>query len=481
MFDVITPTQMKELEALAFSSGIKSIDLMEKAAECVADELIKLIGGVCEKQVVFFCGKGNNGGDGLAAARIFHKLGGQSFVVMQGEPKTEDALLNFQRLIECNIPVSDSLPEGITFDGAVDALLGIGLSGPLSDELKWTIKTINHLNLPMLSVDISSGMDALTGNCQGGCIRADRTLTFQYPKPGHFLTLERESVGELVTADIGLTAHAADFNLISSLQADDLIACLPRRVHSAHKGGNGRVLMYCGSLGMAGAAAMAALGCMRAGAGLTYITCEENIIPILQVLAPNAQCLPIDKVLGEVPKHDVFLAGCGLGQEKQVWQNILKIYSPDVPTVFDADALNLLAASPIRLSQKTVMTPHIGEAARLLGLKPMQVADDMLSSSQELADRYGAVVLLKSHCSVIRSQKKVSLNTLTAPVLAKGGSGDALAGMVAGLLAQGLPPFDAARTASLWLSKTALSAQEEGGLYSPLTADILALMGKASI
>lgn len=127
------------------------------------------------------------------------------------------------------------------------------------------------------------------------------------------------------------------------------------------------------------------------------------------------------------------------------------------------------------------MTPHIGEAARLLGLKPMQVTDDMLSSSQELADRYGAVVLLKSHCSIIRSQNKVSLNTLAAPVLAKGGSGDALAGMVAGLLAQGLPPFDAARTASLWLSKTALSAQEEGGLYSPLTGDILALMGRTSI
>lgn len=481
MFEVITPSQMKELETLVFKSGMKSIDVMETAAECLVDELIKLVGGPSGKQVLFFCGRGNNGGDGLAAARIFSSMGGRSYAVIQGKPKTKDALFNFERLKKLDIPVSDKIPKDILFDGAVDALLGIGLQGVLSDELTSAIRDLNQLDLKVLSVDVPSGMDALTGNCLGACVRADKTLTFQYPKPGHFLTNHLDHIGELVIADIGLGDYAGDFDLISSLQPDDLASCLPKRIGSAHKGSHGRVLLYCGSRGMAGAAAMAALGCMRAGAGLTYIACEESIIPILQILAPNSQCLSLEKVLANPPAHDVFLAGCGLGQETDVWDNIKELYSNKVPAVLDADALNLLAANPIKLSQETVMTPHVGEAARLLGTNARQVADNMLSSSLELAKRFCAAVILKSHCSVIRSDGKVSLNTLTAPVLAKGGSGDALAGIIAGLMAQGLSPFDASRTASLWLSKAALMAQQDGGLYSPLTGDILALMGKASI
>lgn len=481
MYKIITPLQMRRLESLAISDGVKSMGLMERAAECVVDELIKLLDGAGGKQVAFFCGRGNNGGDGLAAARLFQKAGGSSFVILQEEPLTNDALLNYSRIKELNIPISGTLPDSLKFDGAVDALLGIGLKGSLSTELKRAIAAMNAMNTKVLSVDIPSGMDALTGACSDGCVKAHKTLTFQYPKPGHFLSKDLDSIGELVVADIGLEHYAQKFQLIESLQIDDLSASLPKRSCTAHKGSHGRVLLYCGSLGMAGAAAMAALACMRAGAGLVYVVCNESIMPILQILAPNAQCLSIEEALTGRVNHDVFLAGCGLGQEKQTWQNILKIYSRDVPAVFDADVLNLLAANPMKLSEKTIITPHVGEAARLLGVSPSEVSNNMLSSSAALAHQYGAVVLLKSHCSVIQDEEKIGLNTISAPILAKGGSGDALAGIIAGLLAQGLKPFEAARTASIWLSKAALLAQQEGGLYSPLTGDILALMGKVSL
>lgn len=481
MKHIVTPRQMYQIEEAAFSNGIDQLDLMEKASGCVADELEEMT-GLHGKRVVFFCGKGNNGGDGLAAARLYARRGGESLIVMREDPATHAAVINAQRARDMGIRIERELPEGICFDAAVDALIGIGMSKRgLSPEMRLDIEAINTLGCPVLAVDVPSGMDALTGDCPDTCVRADRTVSFGWAKSGLFLSSRAEDAGDLVVRDIGIGAFAREMRLIETLEEEDLRACLPKRKKTSHKGSNGRVLLYCGSPGMAGAAAMAALGCLRAGAGLVYIACEERVIPVLQVLVPNAQCVPIQRALIDTPRHDVFLAGCGLGQSDEAYRNLLQLYDPAGSAVLDADALNLLGLRPFALGEKTVITPHVGEAARLLGMDAKDVAGDIMTAAESLQRRYGAVVTLKSHCTVIQQADRVSFNTVGSPALSKGGSGDALAGIIAGLMAQGLDGFEAAATGSLWLGKAARIAHRRMGPLSPLTGDILALLGEASI
>lgn len=478
MKHIVTPRQMYAIEKAAFDSGIDPIGLMERASECLVEELTAMIGP--RSKAAFFCGKGNNGGDGLAAARIYVRQGGQALIVMREDAATQGAVINLQRARHMGIRIERELPQGLLFDAAVDAMVGIGLGDrPLSSELCDSIKSINALGCPVLAVDIPSGIDALTGKTHGICVRADKTVTFGWAKTGHYLSPDIASVGELTVRDIGIREFAAGMELIETLEESDLIPHLPVRGKASHKGSNGRVLLYCGSMGMAGAAAMAALGCLRAGAGLVYIACDEAVIPILQILVPNAQCVPIEQALKEAPRHDVFLAGCGLGQNEAVLERLVKLYDPKTPSVLDADALNWLSRRPFELGTETVITPHIGEAARLLDISAGQVTGDMLFSSEQLLKRFGAVVVLKSHCTVIQDARGISLNTQGSAALAKGGSGDALAGIIAGLMAQGLPGFEAARAASLWLGKAARIAYRRMGPLTPLTGEILTLLGEA--
>lgn len=478
MRQIIRPVDMGQLEQRAFSQGTKSLDVMERAARRVVDALLDMLGTARGKQVGFFCGPGNNGGDGLAAARLFAQQGGSAHILMLAPPATPDTRHNLARAQALGIPIArgEAWPP---MDAAVDALFGIGLDRPLSGAALAVVERLNALRLPVLSVDIPSGLHALTGAGVESCVKATVTLAFAYTKPGHYLNTAPEVVGSLRVADIGIRMEEGH-SLISCLDAQDLPPGLPRRSRAAHKGSHGRAMLYCGSLGMAGAAALAGMGCLRAGAGLTRFVCHEAIIPILQVLVPNAQCSPIHQALVNPPQHDVLLAGCGLGQSDDTWQNLMQLYQPQRPTVLDADALNLLAQHPMRLGPQTLLTPHVAEAARLLHCTTQQVLADMLAAADAIHQRYGAVVLLKSHCSVITDGSRTALNTLGSPVLAKGGSGDGLAGIITGLMAQGLPAYDAACLGSLWMGRAAQLAEKRFGLHSALTGEVLSLMGEAA-
>lgn len=479
MRQVITPDQMRQIEQAAFDAGTPSLDLMERASQAVANTLINMLGGARGKAAAFFCGVGNNGGDGFAAARLFAAQGGQAYIVLLDAPRTPDAKTNLRRAQQMGIPIHETWPQGIQVDAAVDAIFGIGLNRPLEGKGAEAVRQLNALQIPVLAVDVPSGLDALAGKSLGECVRAHHTITFHRAKTGHYLATAQEALGDLSIADIGLT-NPPEMQIMEALDGEDLARLLPERPRASHKGSNGRVLLFGGSMGMAGAAAMAALGCLRAGAGLVTMACEENIIPILQVLVPNATCMPLAQVLEAPPRHDVLLAGCGLGKGMEVWRHLSRLYDADVPTVLDADALNLLAEHPMRLGDSTIITPHVGEAARLLRQTPEQVAGDMLTAGRALQARFGGVSLLKSHCSVITDGQRQALNTIGSPALAKGGSGDALAGIVAGLLAEGMQPYDAARIGALWLGKASILAEQRHGVRSVLTGDVLALMGQAA-
>ena len=239
----------------------------------------------------------------------------------------------------------------------------------------------------------------------------------------------------------------------------DLPAMLGRRSRDAHKGDCGRILIYAGSLGMAGAAAMAFKACLRAGAGLVTVACPENIVPVIQTLVPNALCIPAETLPDKLPRYDVLAAGCGLGQSAGVWEQLIQLSGRGGCVIWDADALNLLSRHPeFIFSGPAVITPHPGEAARLLGSDVQAVLDTPMDTARCLALKYHCIAVLKGATTVITDGTRFALNVVGTPGMAKGGSGDALTGMIAAL-AYRLAPFTAAQAACLWHGMAGIQEQ----------------------
>ncbi|MBR4538315.1 MAG: NAD(P)H-hydrate dehydratase [Clostridia bacterium] len=521
-YPVLTPEDMRRTEQKAFSLGVSSLLLMEHAALAVVDELEKLLGGSCaEKRVLFLCGTGNNGGDGLAAARLFSMRGGQPTVWLYGEPKTQDAqtnlqwlrllpfveILNLGEMAEEELPFDGESPNQ-PFDGYVDALLGTGFRGRIDSPLlaRMALAPYHDFHLgiahmpPVIAVDIPSGVNGKTGEAEWPYVHADVTVTFNAPKPGLYLTKDREAVGKIVVADIGLwdmMPWNSDLLLLDDPElrcetlAPSALRFLTRRAVNAHKGHNGRVLIYAGKMGMAGAAAMCAQAAVTAGAGLTTVACEQGIMPILQTLVPNAMCMEIGEAVKNPPAHDVLALGCGLGQSEEVWQNILKLWNPEKPSVWDADALNLLAKHPMRLGKNAVIIPHPGEAARLLGKTAEEILADRFAAAQALAKQYDCTAALKSDvtviCKIDEDGPEFRLNTVGSPALAKGGSGDALTGILASLLwdydeeTRSPLPFSIHNVAlaCLWHGAAGLVGEKKYGQRELTTGQLIACLHEA--
>ena len=506
-YPILTPNDTRRIEQKAFDLGVPSLLLMEHAAMAVVDELEKALGGTCNgKQVLFLCGTGNNGGDGFAAARLFVQRGGTATVWLLNEPKTPDAKTNLQWLrllpeVEI-VNVASVLEAGKSlddlrrpFDAYVDALVGTGFRGKPEGLLAKMIAIPHRFtsidsHIPVIAVDIPSGIDGATGETPGSFVCADVTVTFNTPKPGLYLTQHREAVGKIVAADIGLwdMKHWPNDPLLidnPEINCETLLPAYLRLLGSrslnAHKGDNGRVLIYAGKMGMAGAAAMCAKAAVTAGAGLTTIACEKEIIPILQTLVPNAMCVDIRDAIKHPPAYDVFAVGCGLGQSEEIWQNILKLWDVEKLSVWDADALNLLAKHKMKLGEKAVITPHLGEAARLLGWPVHEIMADRLKAARALAEKYKCAAVLKSDVSVIcgteGGELKYYLNTVGSPALAKGGSGDALTGILAAMLHEKQP--ETAALACLWHGMAGVVGEEKFGQRELTTDQLISCLHEA--
>ena len=503
-FPVLTPEDMRRTEQKAFALGVPGILLMEHAAMAVVDELEKALGCDCrDKSVLFLCGKGNNGGDGLAAARLFKMRGGRPTVWLYGEPKTEDAnknlawlraLLDEKQIVDLSALAREDWPfvgesPDKPYDGYVDALLGTGFRGE-PDELLSRMMLVPYHDFhcmpmsPVIAVDIPSGINGKTGETPGAFMRADVTVTLTAPKPGLYLTKEREAVGRIAVADIGLSAFLPgrrgaplvdEPELCCEILMPSALRRLKNRPLNAHKGTCGRVAIYAGSLGMAGAAAMCAKAAVTAGAGLTTVLCDKELIPVLQALVPNAMCRDIEEARENPPACDVLALGCGLGKREEAWRNIGKLWSPDKKSVWDADALNLLSEHPMKLGKNAVITPHPGEAARLLKMRTEAILADRLAAAQKLAETYDCTAVLKSDvtviCSIGESGPQYMLNAVGSPALAKGGSGDVLTGVLAALLHEH-EPLSAAALACLWHGMAGVVGETEYG-QRELTADQL--------
>lgn len=463
---------------------IPGVVLMERAADSVADVILKnKPRGVC----VIMTGGGNNGGDGLALQRILvmHGVNAVCLMLCDETDIKGDALVNYNIAKKLGFKFTKDINTLKDADVIVDAVFGTGLSRPVSGKAYEAVKFANSTSAWKIAVDIPSGMNGDTGDILGICFNADVTVTFECIKQGVLLTKEREMVGRLIVARIGLQEEGFKLNEYCDrlIDAEFVKELLPYRKIVSNKGNYGRVLMLVGSVGMTGAAVMSSIAALRAGAGLVKAYVPHKVVDAFAV-APEVMCVSDDAAdIDElIAWADVIAVGCGMGNdEKRTWK-LRKALLSRKPIVVDADALNAMDEELLQLlHENCVITPHPGEMARLTGGKIEDVLNAFPHTARAFAAKYGCVVLLKSAVSVIASPRgELRYNTAGNAGLAKGGSGDVLAGIVAAQLAQGLEPFDSASVGAYILGSAAEEALELLGTRAVLARDVIGAIDKIS-
>jgi NAD(P)H-hydrate epimerase len=454
---VLTSEQMREVDRLTIEDGVPSIALMENAAHRVVEEMVREFDPIDRQNIVILCGKGNNGGDGLAIARLLHEYNvGRLRVVLAADPSEfqGDAADNLRRIVELGIhPVFEipaKLRERREVNVVVDALLGTGLNGPPTGRTAELIAATREFpQAKIVAVDLPSGLGG-----GGDCVRADITVTFTAPKVEHYLAPSAEEhIGRLVVTQIGSPPWLIPGGLEVSSPGDFRHLFRPRR-REAHKGDFGHVLVVGGAPGKAGAAAMAGLAALRSGAGLVTVACSDS-----SRLAPELMSDSLDDF--SLERITVIAAGPGLGNRREITPKLMKEAS--VPLVIDGDGLNSIAGTDFRRrGTQTVLTPHPGEMARLLGIDGFSEGD-RLSVARAFAQQRNVCLVLKGYRTLVAlPDGNVWINTSGSPAMATGGTGDILTGLIAGLIAQFPNEIDTAVRAAVWLHGRAgnLGAQE---------------------
>lgn len=484
-----TAHQAQALDQAVISGlGLPGIALMELAARGVADAVRAHHAAAAAAGVVVACGPGNNGGDGWAVARWLRGWGLPVAVWELGEPKPgTDASIERAVALKAGVDRVSGLGSARL---VVDALFGTGLArgvGPPYDAAVGAIVDARARGATVVAVDLPSGLSSDTGQALGDAVTADRTVTFGRPKLGMFLGGGPDLCGVVDVVDIGLDAATPDDRLAAAEIPDaaDLEPLWPVRRPSDHKASQGHLLVIAGSAAMTGAAILACRGALAAGAGLVSLVATRPMRPRLAALPPEVMVVDggdgdVLCALPELERFDGFVVGPGLGGgsplDEALGRELARRWATDPrPWVFDADALPC-AFSPGPAPR--VITPHPGEAGRLLGLTSGQVQTDRLSCAHRLTDR--GVVLLKGRYSVIAAQGALpSLNPTGCPVLATGGTGDVLAGVIGALLTRGVGARDAARLGAFvhGLAADRLGARRRDGWTASDVAEEIARGG----
>lgn len=483
--------RMKAADRVAIEErGIDSLLLMERAAGFVCEAAAELLGD--GRRAAVFCGPGNNGGDGVAAARLLRARGAEVRVWLVGDRDrmTRDTRAMEERLTAAGGVLEDFSPEdpGIAAWTAeagviVDALFGVGLSRPLTGDALAAVRLINAAKAPVAAADIASGVSADTGRILGEAVRADITVTFSRGKPGHFVEPGCVMCGELRIADIGIPPDLVRESGcgVYAIHGEDLR--LPVRERLSHKGDYGKLLILGGSVTYTGAPTMCARAAVRAGAGLVYLGVPEDIYEITAVKNDEAMPFPrAEESLAErLGQCGVCVIGPGMGRSDEtrtLTARILRDFAG--PVVADADALWALSREPELLNRAqvpAVITPHEGEFARLLG-RPVE---DRLGDALGFSREHGCVVVLKGHRTLCAfPDGKAYVIDAGNPGMAKGGSGDVLAGVIGAMLGQ-LPSRRAVVTACWLHARAGDIAATRLGEYAMRASDIIESLSRAEM
>ena len=487
---LLSVEEMYRADALATEAGIAGLELMEAAGAAIAREIIQRWR---KMPALILCGPGNNGGDGFVVARLLEAEGWPVRLVLLGNKENlkGDAATNARRWKGAVDGLGEGLfrhaPQGGEL--VVDALFGAGLTRPLEGAAAWAVEELERRGLPVVAVDVPSGIDGDSGHILGGegggvAVRAQLTVTFFRRKPGHLLLPGRSLCGEVVVADIGTPVPVLDD--IAPQQYENGPALwhemyLVPGVED-HKYSRGHAVVM-GGAQMTGAARLAARACLRAGAGLVSIACDSEVWPVYAATTPGVLAVPLaglDSLSGLLAdeRKNLYLLGPGNGISGETRARVLAVLGAGRACVLDADALGVFTDSPEVLFDSIrspcVLTPHEGEFRRLFGDGDgtREGEEGKLARARSAARRSGAVVLLKGADTVIADpQGNAVINGNAPPTLATAGSGDVLAGFIAGLMAQGMPPF-AAACAGAWIHGAA-GASFGPGLIAEDLPDLL--------
>ncbi len=489
---------MREMDRYTIEElGVPGETLMLRAASGAAAAAGTFLGD--RGRVLVLCGSGNNGGDGIGIAADHMEAGHEDSCVMVGNPEklTDDGKKMLARLQAAGGDLIPCIgPEIIhgDWDLIVDALLGTGLSRPVSGVYRDIITAVNDADVPVLACDIASGLSSDTGEILGCAVRADTTVTFNLPKTGQLLPPGTEYTGRLLVHDIGIPEEA----LLRAETAGEYVtgdmvkSWLPKAKLESHKGDFGKLLLLCGSTGYTGAAAMAAKAALRTGAGLVYLAVPEPVYSILASKLDEAVVFPmpangngrfarsgIPDIQDRLRDMDACLVGPGIGQSYDTEELVYGVLETAAcPVVLDADALNVLAGHVDRLRQlkePVVLTPHEGEFRRLGG----DPGRGRMAAAREMAERTGQIIVLKGYRTIVAGPGgELYVNSTGNPGMATGGSGDVLAGILTCLLGQGMDPLKAAVSA-VWIHGAAGDlCRDRLGIRSMLPSDIIAALSE---
>jgi len=468
-------TQTRELDRIAIQDrGIPGFELMSRAGhavfQCLRENWPKA------ESIAIFCGSGNNAGDGYVIAALAVQAGLTVNVYSLAEPENYkgDALKAYQTYAKTNGAFMRFQPGQVTHaDVVVDALLGTGIDRQVTGAYAEAIEFINNSSASVVAVDIPSGLNADTGNAMGCAVKADCTVTFIALKQGLFTGQAAEYCGNIVYASLAVPDDI--FLAVPSIVRRVLRAPLPRRNRCAHKGDCGHVLIIGGDLGYTGAVRLAGEAALRMGAGLVSIATRPEHASLMNLNRPELMCHGVEnsaQLAALLEKVDVLVIGPGLGQSTWAKALFAEVTKSAKSLVIDADALNILAHSPAT-KPNWVLTPHPGEAGRLLNCVTADIQQDRFAAASALQKKYGGVAVLKGAGTLIACEDETAVSTTGNPGMASGGMGDVLSGVIAALLAQGFSLPEAARQGVYIHGLAADLAAQNGGERGLLASDLM--------
>ena len=460
----VTPQQLKLLEQLTDESGVSYLEMMENAGRGLAEAILEKTSDNLFTKVLFLCGNGNNAGDCFVAARLLDRKGIECTVALLcGEPKTDISCRNLELIENTNVIVlrdHDLIKQAVTdieISIIADGVFGTGFHGELPQKIQQIFSLCSYTEAYIVAVDVPSGGNCLTGAAADGTLSADETVTFGRMKFGMTQSPLKEYCGNITLKDIDIPI-SAERQLVPEIwitESESISYIMPSKAADINKSHNGRLLVICGSDTMPGACVMAVGGALRSGAGLVQVASTPFVTQMIASRYPEAMIQPLktpegyltednlDEIVKLSQKATAVLIGCGMGTAEGTKALIKKlIQNISCPKIIDADGINCIADSIDIIKdkgQETILTPHPGEMGRLLGKTAKEVQSDRLAAVTELKDKTGAVCVLKGAGTLIAHKDAVWVNQTGNSGMAKGGSGDVLAGIIASLTAQGMP------------------------------------------
>jgi NAD(P)H-hydrate epimerase len=472
--------------------GIPSLELMEAAGRALAEVAARIAPGGPIRVV---CGKGNNGGDGLVAARLLGDLGYDAAALLLGSrgELEGDVAANAARIGALREVEAEDLAGELAGSAAVvDALLGTGFSGRVREPMASAIRAIDECGAPVVACDIPSGVDGASGEVTGEAVHARATVTFHGPKVGHAVRPGKDHAGELILAPIGIP-DGSPVLPEAGLIDEAVLAEAPLRGAASTKFSSGNVVVVGGSRGLTGAVCLAAEAAGRAGAGYVTAVVPADLEYVFEVKLTETMTVgcpaedgafspaALDDVLAACGRAGAVVLGSGLGRTEGAFGLARDLVErTEAPLVIDADGLNALAGRLETLRDRrgaAILTPHEGELGRLLERDSSDVAEHRLASAREAAGLSGAVVVLKGDDTIVTDGERVAVNGLSSPGLATAGTGDVLAGTTGALVARGMTPFAAACAAVVGNARAGLEAAQRQGLAEGVIAgDVIAAL-----